>query len=347
MRRISTIFTICFFALCLGCFGSNVEHGLVRFDMSTDGRKVVFSSAAGDLFLLVLGTNQVTQLTETDRVETSPSFSPDGTQVVFARSYDDGLSFHLFNLDLATQTTTQLTDTPQTTDTYPRFGPDGKEIVFFRGHLLRNYSMGGKTWDDWDVYVMEADGTNVRRLTNEQYRSPGCVVQRAGKAVIFAATTNTSELAEQLLICSPDSEPTVREPTSKEAKHSQDLLIRDPNLSPDGTRFLYLAGWNLRYKFDISVETSGGKPAIYPIEHSHITRMPDLADDNNTLLFLRQVDSNAGSRPIYALWKLTLADGKLSEVASDQLFTEPQAWKPSPPDASSNPSLRAAMPDKS
>ena len=42
---------------------------------------------------------------------------------------------------------------------------DGTEIVFARAYRHRPYSMGGWTWDDWDVCVVQSNGTKVRRVT--------------------------------------------------------------------------------------------------------------------------------------------------------------------------------------
>ncbi len=46
------------------CFGA-IEHGNVAFDISPDGKQIVFSAADGDLYLFNLETRDVRRLTST------------------------------------------------------------------------------------------------------------------------------------------------------------------------------------------------------------------------------------------------------------------------------------------
>jgi Tol biopolymer transport system component len=66
----------------------------------------------------------------------------------------DGRS-HLFTLDLATRSIRQLTSGRNHNDANARWSPDGKKIAFIS-------SRSGS----WDLYVMNADGTDVQRITD-------------------------------------------------------------------------------------------------------------------------------------------------------------------------------------
>ena len=64
----------------------------------------------------------------------------------------------LYAVDVATGTLKRLTNSPDILEQYAVFSPDGRRITFF-----------GRTADPWtlyDVYVMDADGRNQRRLTS-------------------------------------------------------------------------------------------------------------------------------------------------------------------------------------
>ncbi|MEX0936813.1 MAG: hypothetical protein WDZ59_03055 [Pirellulales bacterium] len=87
-----------------------------------------------------------------------PSLSPDGKQIVFT-----GGAAYLYKYDLVKaggdESLVQLSeaDAPYS-DLWPRFSPDGERIVF-----------SSRRDNDFEIYVMNADGENQRRLTE----SPG------------------------------------------------------------------------------------------------------------------------------------------------------------------------------
>ena len=79
-------------------------------DFSPDGRHVVFSAlqnAVGDIYLLDIETEEVTNLTEDEFADYAPTFSPDGSYVVYVARISGNNK--LFKLDLATREKTQLT----------------------------------------------------------------------------------------------------------------------------------------------------------------------------------------------------------------------------------------------
>ncbi len=79
-------------------------------DISPDGRTVVFSAlqrAVGDIYLLDIDTQEVTNLTEDDFADYAPTFSPDGSFLVYLARISGNNK--LFKLDLETKDKTQLT----------------------------------------------------------------------------------------------------------------------------------------------------------------------------------------------------------------------------------------------
>jgi WD40 repeat protein len=83
----------------------------------------------------------------------SASFSPDGTELVFDKGTDSG--FGIFVMDVGGSDVRRIST--GTSDYNPSWSPDGTQIVFTR------QEEGAES----DIYVMDADGTNVRRLTND------------------------------------------------------------------------------------------------------------------------------------------------------------------------------------
>ncbi len=163
-----------------------------------DGKRLVFSSdmeGNSDIYLLELATKRTTRLTRSNGIDTSPEVSPNGREVAFTSDRSgtpqiyvmgiDGLNvrriafdgaysdsptwsprgdriaystridgrFHVVTLELATGARLQLTSGNHNNED-PRWAPDGRHLVFSSNR------QGG-----YDIHVMAADGSDVRRLT--------------------------------------------------------------------------------------------------------------------------------------------------------------------------------------
>jgi len=94
----------------------------------------------------------------------SAMFSPDGTEILFDRGTDSGFDIYVMNVDGTDAR--RLTTTG--TDYDPHWSPDGTQIAFTR---QENIEVDGQARATSDIFVMNADGTEVRRLTNGGNRS--------------------------------------------------------------------------------------------------------------------------------------------------------------------------------
>jgi Tol biopolymer transport system component len=90
---------------------------------------------------------------------------------------------HLFTIDLASGSIRQLTSGPNHNDSSARWSPDGTRIAF-----KSTRAGGGK----WDIYVMNADGSNVTRLTNTA-NNHDPVWMPDGKSVLISSDRESRE----------------------------------------------------------------------------------------------------------------------------------------------------------
>ena len=83
---------------------------------------------------------------------------------------------HIFKIDLATGRVDQLTSGRNHHDQHPKWSPDGTRISFVS-------SRGG----NFDLYVMNADGTNVTRVTDHPANDFDPIWMPNGQSMIFSS----------------------------------------------------------------------------------------------------------------------------------------------------------------
>ena len=135
---------------------------------SADGKQIVFNefpppNGVAQIWAMNAdGSNQHLVLAESDFSENRPSFSPDGSKLVFARC-----DLNIGDQDTcAIYTVRENGGNPQaitafhedTTARSPMFSPDGGTIAF----ILSNDTLAGFLGV---TYLVDADGSNLRRIT--------------------------------------------------------------------------------------------------------------------------------------------------------------------------------------
>jgi TolB protein len=192
-----------------------------------------------------------------------PSWSPDGSKLVFQSNRTGDFHLYLMNPD-----GTGVRDvTPTLKDCRnPSFSPDGSKLVFYSGasgndeifvmnadgtgvrNLTNNpasdihphWSPDGKTivfnslrddHDAYDVYRMNADGSGVTRLTATREDETCVQFSQDGKRVVFLRGFGDGN--DDIMIAGPDLKDAVNLSDTPNANEGW------PSWSPDGTRVLF------------------------------------------------------------------------------------------------------------
>ncbi len=128
---------------------------------SPDGQRLVYYSASVTRSLAWLcivdvdGSNVQVLTEDPSGWNVEPVWSPDGQRIAF-RSHRDGAP-EIYVLDLETGEERNLTNHPAA-DVEPEWSPDGNWIAFASIRDSPNF----------DIFIMRADGSDVRRLTTDE-----------------------------------------------------------------------------------------------------------------------------------------------------------------------------------
>jgi WD40-like Beta Propeller Repeat len=140
-------------------------HGSIVFTREEPG-------GGCDLFTIEpLGTGPKALTATPSTCETGPAVAPGGSTVAVSMGLDD-----IAVIDFATSALRQLTDDPRTFDVSPTWSPDGSQIAFSRGP-----EMGPK-----HLFVMDADGSDVRQLTRGSESDANPAWSPDGSRIAFA-----------------------------------------------------------------------------------------------------------------------------------------------------------------
>jgi Tol biopolymer transport system component len=181
-----------------------VDMAAAKPDWSPDGQQIVFSSDEnwtlsgvtdeGDCDLYVAsadGSGTPKKLTNGPGCDSNPSWSPDGTKIVYTRDLGGDLDIYVIDAcceEGDTNEPQQLTD-DDLDDTDPAFSPDGTKIAFTRSEVASETDVvtpETQNPPEADVYKMNDDGSGKTRLTYSKATEAQPTWSPDGKKMAFA-----------------------------------------------------------------------------------------------------------------------------------------------------------------
>ncbi len=130
---------------------------------SPDGSKIAFESFRDgnfEIYIMNPDGTELKNLTNNPAGDRIGPWSPDGSKIAFMSDRDGKRTIYVMNADGTAQT--KLTDAP-VIDFVPAWSPDGRKIAFNR--IVPGPGESSHNGDE-EIFVMNADGTGIMRLTD-------------------------------------------------------------------------------------------------------------------------------------------------------------------------------------
>jgi len=218
-----------------------------------------------DLFTVGPDDSGERALTDTPSTcEALPAVAPGGSRVAVSLDLHD-----IAVIDLATSTLRRLTDDPATLDNHPAWSPDGSQIVFSRGP-----EMGPS-----HIYVMNADGADVRQLTqgsgsdrNPSWSPDGTRIAFARNGEVYVMDADGSNV-EAVTAVSAESAPS-------------------PAWSPDGSQIALDVDGAI---YVISVDGTGLRRFSPELPKGVLDQHPSWSPDGTQIAFMRYTNEDVAA----------------------------------------------------
>ncbi len=206
---------------------------------SPDGKSIVFISQRDkhlQLYVMNADGSRQRRLTNGEEIDYQPVFSPSGDWVAFISRREQASVVHALYAVRADGTGRKLLgdESANANDTEPRWSPNGKKILFTRTAVIKKYYREmsqedrAKMRGSAEVFIMNSDGSDVRNLTDSPARDCCAYWSRDGKTIYFLSERDGSP---QIYTMKADG--------SKARKVADGVVVADPNVSPDGKKFVY------------------------------------------------------------------------------------------------------------
>jgi subtilisin-like proprotein convertase family protein len=205
---------------------------------SPDGSRIAFVSdrdGNNDIYVMNANGSGVVRLTSTSAYESTPSWSPDGTKIAYHRS--DSIiqpQYEIYVMNANGSSQTRLTNYIYQ-DVGASWSPDGTRLVFSRENSYR----------DFELFTMNADGTNPNRLPTMTYGGPPKWSPDGSKFLYVKDST------QQIFVCNTDGSGQTQLTTTS-ATHAS------PSWSPDGTRITWNRDLDMASPAEIWVMNADG-----------------------------------------------------------------------------------------
>lgn len=137
---------------------------------SPDGKQLTFQGLSEhldyDIFVANADGTDLKNITPDNRLDQYwPRWSPDGSKILYQSQSEEGYPKDLFSVNPDGTKPQNLTKTDEGEEFQAAWSPDGKQIAF----VSTRHREPDDLFPRYDVFVMDKDGSHVRRVTYENH----------------------------------------------------------------------------------------------------------------------------------------------------------------------------------
>jgi Tol biopolymer transport system component len=251
------------------------DNGLIAFaSNTTSGAGVNNPEGDTEIFAAPL-IGDLIQLTHNNSSDYSPSWSADGSSIVFGSTRDGNPEIYKMDADGDNQK--RLTENPAQ-DGAPVFSPDGRRIAFERRPSGGNY----------DLFVMTSGGDNPVRLTRNTAADRLPSWSPDGSRIAFQSSRGASG-RDDIYVMKPTREGAKNRPKNLSRHSTAD--DESPDWSPDGKHIAFSSERG-PWGFEIYTMRADGTDQTPVTESPAFSGSPAWSPDGNLIVFQRETAGN-------------------------------------------------------